>query len=119
MQLDMEIPEDLRLLASHEQEFKEMQFKKEKGIKEDNQSTMLLREALAAGQKSKKGIGFKAEGAEKKKQGKSRRYSDDEDLIDKYKEMIDDVKLKEFQLKSKELHGGDNAVCLFYLDVRC
>ncbi len=105
----MDIPEDLRLLAANEQEFKELSFKKKHGIEQEHQSTILLKEALAAGQKTKKGIGFKPTG-KKKRAGNIERYSDDEDLIDKYKEMVDLVKQREYQMKASLLHGDDRAV---------
>lgn len=104
--LGMEIPEDLRLLAAHETEFQAHQFKKAHGISEDHQSTALLKEALAAGQKGKAGIGFKS--AQQAKA--SRPALEEPDLIDKYKEMVDQLKLKEYQLKAKELMGFEEGV---------
>lgn len=101
----MEIPEDLRLLAAHEEAYKEHMFKSQHGIADDNQSTMLLKEALAAGQKGKAGIGFKGK-ADKEKN----RFEEDEDLIDKYKSMVDHIKQKEFQLKAAELMGYEDGV---------
>ena len=108
-QLGLDIPEDLRLLAANEQEFKELTFKKKHGIEQEHQSTVLLKEALAAGQKTKKGIGFKPTG-KKKRQDNIVRHSDDEDLIDKYREMVDLVKQREHQMKANLLHGEDRAV---------
>ena len=107
--LGMEIPEDLRLLAAHEEEFKAHMFKAQHGIAQDNQSTMLLKEALAAGQKGKAGIGFKGKGDQKSHFPKNR-FEEDEDLIDKYKEMVDTIKQKEYQLRAAELMGHEEGV---------
>ena len=110
--MGMGIPEDLRLLACNEQEFKEHTFKKQHGIAEDNQSTLLLKEAIAAGQKTKAGIGFKSYRNDKKSNRNLSQYLDDtgDDLIGQYKEMIDTIKRKEFQIEDNELSGRDAGV---------
>jgi hypothetical protein len=103
----MDVPEDLRLLAANEQEFKEHNFKAQHGIAQDNQSTMLLKEALAAGQKGKAGIGFKATGG---KRPKANQIEDSGDLMDQYRDVVASLKQKEFQIKAAEMLGFDDGV---------
>jgi succinyl-CoA synthetase beta subunit len=111
--LGLEVPEDLRAMALTEQEFKEHAFKVKNGIREDHQSTILLKEALDAGQRGKQGIGFKPAKNKKEMQEKNINEvfgQETGDLIGEYKDMIDTFKQKEYQLKYQALQGENQAV---------
>ena len=111
MSIGLEVPEDLRLLAANEQDYKERQFKQKHGIEQDNLSSQLLKEALAAGQKHKAGIGFKR--PDKRSQNLNTRPADEQDsqeLYGEYKSMIETIKNKEMQIMTQELMGKGNGV---------
>lgn len=105
--LGMDVPEDLRLMAANEQEYKEHTFKAQHGIPQDNQATMLLKEALAAGQKGKAGIGFKPTGG---KRPKCERPQQDDNLMEEYRDIVNSLKLKEFQIQAAETLGYGEGV---------
>lgn len=111
--LGFDIPEDLRLMAAHDQEFKERHFKEKHGIKQDNDSTMLLKEALAAGQKHKRGIGFSKYKKNKEKGwiGQNQKPGEKaEELANKFKSMMDTIRAKEFEIEVESLKDDQSYV---------
>lgn len=130
--LGLAVPPDLHDLASKDTKYREMEWKSKMGFTSDkqNKSSQLLERALNAGQKTKKGLGFKNKKGKDKGRGKTRHqmnkismnqlYGEDgtrtksnlNTLNDEMRDLVNEVVAEEYKIKESEKYNnrGDQYV---------
>lgn len=118
------VPSDLKQLALKDEDYAQFEKKVNMGFEADSEASKKLNAALAAGQKGKKGIGFKkkdSKGKSKKELKKEnmekmldKMYGDSKvDLIQEYKQMVAKLETENFKIEERELYGRDKVLIIF------